>query len=196
MKKTAILGGTFNPLHLAHIRLIETVCAAKIVDDILLIPNRIPPHKECDYLAEDEHRLNMCKIVADKYSNVRVCDIELKREGKSYTYDTVMTLKKIRPAQYFFICGADMINTFHTWYRADELIKEMNIIAIRRGGIDDLEFNSSVQNLKNIGANLIVLDMPPLEISSTMIRNGGDETNKLLSQEIAQYIKDNKLYGR
>ena len=196
MKKTAILGGTFNPLHLAHIRLIETVCAAKIVDDILLIPNRIPPHKECDYLAEDEHRLNMCKIVADKYSNVRVCDIELKREGKSYTYDTVMTLKKIRPAQYYFICGADMINTFYTWYRADELIKEMNIIAIRRGGIDDLEFNSSVQNLKNIGANLIVLDMPPLEISSTMIRNGGDETNKFLSQGIAQYIKDNKLYGR
>lgn len=196
MNKTAIFGGTFNPPHLAHIRLIETVLAAKIVDDILLIPTKIPPHKECDYLAGNEHRLNMCKIVADKYTNVHLSDIEFKRQGKSYTYDTVMSLKATRPAQYYFICGADMVSTFHNWYRADELIKEIGIIALRRGGMDDTEFDASVKRLKNLGANVIVLDMAPLEISSTVIRNGGEETDKFLLSEIAQYIKDNKLYGR
>lgn len=195
MKKTAIYGGTFNPLHLAHFEVIKTVTKSGLVDDILLIPTKIPPHKECDCLAEEEHRLNMCKIAASKFSNVFVSDIELKRVGKSYTYDTVMQLKQELPAKYYFVCGTDMVCTFFKWYRAEELLNEVGIIAIRRGGTDDNEFDIAVDDLRSKGADVTVLDMEPIEISSTKIRSSS-ETDKYLIPEIAEYIKENNLYGR
>lgn len=194
MKKTAIYGGTFNPLHLAHFEVIKTVADSNLVDDILLIPTKVPPHKECDFLAEEKHRLNMCKIAASKFSNVFVSDIELNRVGKSYTYDTVMQLKEICPAEYYFICGTDMVCTFLNWYKAQELLKEVNLIAIRRGGTDDTLFDLSVDDLRSKGANITVLDMEPMDISSTKIRSS-NEKDKYLIEEIAEYIKENNLYG-
>jgi len=195
LKKTAIYGGTFNPLHLAHFQVVKTVAESGLVDDVLLIPTKIPPHKECDCLAEEKHRLNMCKIAASKFHNVFVSDIELNRVGKSYTYDTIMQLKEKFPAKYYFVCGTDMVCTFHKWYKAEELIKKVSIIAVRRGGTNDNEFDFAVDNLKSIGADIIVLDMEPIDVSSTLIRNSS-EIDKYLTPEIAEYIKENNLYGR
>ncbi len=195
MKKTAIFGGTFNPPHMAHQRLIEAVLAENIVDDILVIPTKTPPHKNCDFLASEYHRFNMCKIAFSGLNNVQVSDIEFKREGKSYTYDTVMQLKEINPAKYFFICGADMVNTFDKWYNAELLIKEIGIIAFNRGGMNSKDFSCSIEKLRKKGAQIYVVDFPPLEVSSTIIRNGGQEVEKFLSPNVAEYIKENKLYG-
>ena len=100
MAKTVIYGGTFNPLHVGHAQIIKLLSEQSFTDELMVIPTALPPHKEYEGEVAAEHRLNMCRIAAREFKNVTVSDIELKRQGKSYTIDTadtaVLLLLKIR----------------------------------------------------------------------------------------------------
>lgn len=195
MKKIAVFGGTFNPFHNAHYEVLKAVAQSCLADEILLVPTKLPPHKECDFLADETHRLNMCRLVAKKFDNVTVSDVELKMEGKSYTFNTISELKKTYNAQFFFVCGGDMITTFDKWYRYEELLKMMGIIAIRRRGVDNEEFDKSVKFLRQKGGNVTALEITPEEISSSQIRKTTREDfGKFVPDFIADYIRQNNLY--
>lgn len=195
MGLTAIFGGTFNPFHIGHYEMIKTVNELDFIDEILLMPDKIPPHKECDFLADDEHRIEMCRIISEDFQKVKLCLIEFEREGKSYTYDTVLELKSKFPDKNFtFICGGDMITTLDKWYKFEELINEISFISFGRSEISQQEFNEKVKSLKDIGADITVIDKKITEVSSTQIRSDIEGNKRLLPEKIYKFIKDKGIY--
>ena len=205
--KIGIYGGTFDPPHLGHM---EAACAAVGffgLDKLLLIPSAIPPHK---FLPEDsagtEHRLAMTKIMADGVGELaEVLELEILREGPSYTVDTVRALRKDYPdAEFFLLMGTDMFFAFEQWYEAGELAKEVTLAPFAReeSGSHEL-FAVQCEQLKaQLGAKISVLPLPKIyPISSTQVRRllKGSKTREpggaLLWTPIYGYILRNRLYG-
>ena len=189
---TAIFGGTFNPFHLGHLEMLKAVSDLEFIDRILLIPDHIPPHKETDYLADDIHRLNMCNIICKDFPKAEVSSIEVDRKGKSYTIDTVKELKNLYPNDnFYFVCGGDMIAILDKWYNFEELFKNVVFLSFTRN--DKADFLRDVEKMKQLGAEIIVIDTPIPDISSTDFRN--TLKRELLPKKIYNYIKEKGLYN-
>ena len=199
MGNTVIFGGTFNPIHLGHVEIINTVAARPSTERVLVIPTAAPPHKVCSDLACDADRLEMCRIAAGGIQKVSVSDIELLRGGKSYTVETLRKIGRENPTDNLsLVCGGDMIVTFTTWYKYEEILKMAEIIAIRRVGVDNTEFDNAVKELINMGARITVLKSEIIGISSTEIREHLHDREfllKYLPQGVYEYIAINNLYG-
>lgn len=199
MKKTVVFGGTFNPPHLAHMEIIDIVSSMTDTDELLMIPTDIPPHKECAALASNIERFEMCKIATAGKEKVTVSDIEIARGGKSYTFDTLCTIRNMNPQKELaIICGGDMISTFGEWYKYKDILKIAEIIAVRRRGINNTEFDASVQKLRNEGGVIFVIKTLVTGISSTQIREKINNTEyllKYLPRGVYEYINSNGLYG-
>lgn len=199
MKTVAVFGGTFNPIHKGHTEIISALSQKPEISKVVLMPTKIPPHKTVDFLADERHRVNMCNIIADKFNNVEVSDLELKRVGKSYTIDTVSELKRLYPDSKIAITiGADMVVTFSEWKNYQALINEVKIFAFGRNTISDDEFKKGIVFLKSIGADIECINKTIPNISSTEIRTNlqnNKDTSKLLDSEIYEYIISNNIYG-
>lgn len=194
MSFTAIFGGTFNPFHKGHYEMLKSLNNCDKVSKILIMPDKIPPHKSVELLASDEDRLNMCKIVADDFSKAELCDIEFKREGKSYTYDTVKLLEGIYPNDNLaFVCGGDMLVYFDKWYKADELMKMLPFFVFKRVSTDDSEFNDCIVKFSEKGMKIILMEEDIPNISSTDFRNSS--LGDLLPEKIYNYITERGLYN-
>ena len=117
MERIGIYGGTFNPPHLGHIGAARCAAAALGLDRLLVIPDRIAPHKQLPVDSPTpEQRLEMVRLSFGGEPNVEVSDLELKREGVSYTYQTVEQLKEMYPeAKLYLMMGTDMFTSFHQW---------------------------------------------------------------------------------
>ena len=125
--KIGIFGGTFNPPHKGHARMIEKLTEELELDKVLIIPNKIPTHKRCDELADNKDRLAMCKM-AFKNPKFEISTMEMDRESDSYTIFTVDELKKKYPAdELYLIIGSDMFLMFHKWYKHKELLEKCRI---------------------------------------------------------------------
>ena len=199
MKTIAVFGGTFNPFHIGHEEMLSAVCRLDFVDKVLIMPSKIPPHKSIDFLADDSDRINMCKAVADNYSKASVCDIEIKREGKSYTIDTLNELSTLYPDVKFYLCiGGDMVTSFIEWREYKKILEKAGLIVFSRVGTSDSSFTESIESLKNIGAEIKLIDEEITAISSTEIRNNKCNNTfleKYLPKKVFDYITDNKVYG-
>ena len=199
MENIAIFGGTFNPFHIGHIEILSELNSLEYIDKIIVMPSKIPPHKEVDFLASEKHRLNMCKIASKMFNKALVSDIELLRKGKSYTVDTISDLRLIYPnANFFFTLGGDMLYFFDTWKNYKEIIKNVSIICFNRAGLNLNEVLSSAQKLKSQGAKVIVLEKNITEVSSTFLReniDNNDTLKKYIPCEILEYITENSVYG-
>ena len=196
MAFTAIFGGTFNPLHIGHYEMLRALENDSSIEKIFLMPDRIPPHKICDFLAEDSIRIEMCRLAAEDFSKAELCLIEFEREGKSYSYDTVLTLKEKYPDENFiFVCGGDMLVTFDRWYKYEELMKEIPFIAFRRSDVDDNLFDNAAKLLSDKGMRLTVKNEVIPCVSSTEIRNDFKAAKKLLPQKIFRFLVERGVYG-
>ncbi len=199
MGNVVVFGGTFNPIHLGHIEIINRVLELGTTDKVIVIPTSLPPHKISSDLACDADRFEMCKLATEHLQNVEVSDLELLRGGKSYTYDTLKQLKNLYPEiELSLVCGADMIVTFKEWHRFRDVLKMADIIAVRRVGIDNAEFDNAVRELINIGGVIDVLKGQISEISSTEIKKNIDNVEYLtrfLPEKVYNYIKSNSLYS-
>ena len=191
MAKTAVFGGTFNPFHIGHYEILSMLCNNDMFDRVLLVPDRIPPHKEYSRCVEDSDRIRMCQIVCEDFAKAELCLIEFEREGKSYTIDTVKALKRLYPGDEFYItCGGDMIKTLDSWYRFDELKKLASFIAVNRG--NSKSFLSDVERLKRSGADITVLNDRVTEISSTELRN--NIKREFLPEKVWEYVNKRGIY--
>ncbi|MBE6797577.1 MAG: nicotinate (nicotinamide) nucleotide adenylyltransferase [Ruminococcaceae bacterium] len=199
MEHIVVFGGTFNPIHLGHVEIIKQVAALGGVTQVMIIPARVPPHKVCTDLACDADRLEMCRIAVADIEKVVVSDIELLREGKSYTVDTLKRIKRENPsAKLSLVVGGDMVVTFTEWYRYDEILDIADIIAVRRVGIDNDLFDTAVKNLINMDGRINVLKNTILGISSTEIKqniNNDAFLKAYLHEGVIEYIKQNGLYN-
>ena len=199
MMKTVFFGGTFNPPHNAHRKMLEIASKLDDVEKILVVPTNIPPHKTVEgFCASFKDRLNMCRLLCAGVENAEISDVVFERLGKSYTFDTINILKEKYP-KIAILIGGDMMSSFDTWYNYKELLKMVEILAVRRKGISDSVFDGMVERLLNEGGNITVLDADLPEISSTEIRdnlacNNYGNLSSLVPTNIMQYISQNGLY--
>lgn len=197
MIKIAVLGGSFNPPHYGHLRILKTAAAAVHADLSLLIPTFSPPHKSTAGLAPAMDRFNMCELCAPEIGAL-ASDMELIRGGKSYTVDTLLALhEKYGECKVYLAMGADMLVTLRDWNRYDEIILLADIVAFTRGDTDNAEFCELAKEIGADGANIRLLSMPPDGISSTDIRDrihAGKSVEGLVPDSVIRYIAENHLY--
>ena len=199
--KTGIFGGTFNPVHKGHIMLAEYCMDSVGLDRIIMIPTAVPPHKINNNLASENDRLNMCKLACRGKENFFVSDIEIKRQGKSYTYETLTQLKEIYPDDHLYtIMGADMFLTLDRWKNPKIIFEKSSIITIPRDEENKLELENFYNNvLKAMGASSVILPNPVMSVSSTFIRENLDNFNLIsymLDKGVYDYIIKNNLYRK
>ena len=195
MPKTAIFGGTFNPFHIGHYEMLNTLNNDTEIERILVLPDRIPPHKVCDFMADDETRIKMCEIASADFPKAEVCLIEFEREGKSYSYDTVKLLKqKYTDTEFTFVCGGDMLVYFDKWYRYKDLMKEVSFTVFKRTDTDIKEFTDCIEKFSGMGMDITVMDEIITNVSSTEIRNDFSMAEKLIPTEIYNFLKEKRIY--
>jgi len=196
MGVTAIFGGTFNPFHIGHYEMLSALENDSDVEEIWVMPDKIPPHKICDFMAEDDVRIEMCRIAAKDFSKARLCLIEFEREGKSYTYDTVLHLKEKYPQKRFaFVMGGDMLVYFDRWYKADELMKLLEFIAFRRSDDSVNEFDSCVKRFTEMGMKIKIKNDIIPEVSSSQLRSDFSKAETLLPKGIFSYLSERGDYS-
>ncbi len=195
MKRIGIFGGTFNPPHIGHRRLVEHIRQTAQLDRLLVIPTFLPPHKVSADLASCEDRLAMCRLAFPVWCEVS--DLEIRRGGKSYTVDTLTALKAEYPGdELILLLGSDMMQTFDRWYRYEDILRMCTVCVTSRadGGRDLAEDKIPAVFEKY---PLLRSNLPPFEVSSTQIRQRirqGDDTDGLLLPEVRSYIEKRGLY--
>lgn len=191
MPNIVIFGGTFNPPHLGHQEMITALCDLKYIDKVIVTPTKVPPHKKCTELASEEDRLAMIKLLCEDFIKTEVSLVDMQREGKSYSLDTVLELKQQYPDyDFYFAIGGDMLATLDTWYKWEELIKETSFIAFSRG--DEKAFLADFERMTALGANISIIDEKITDVSSTSLRDKLDPD--LIPQKVYDYILKHKLY--
>ena len=199
MVKIGIYGGTFNPPHTGHLH--AAVQAIKLLglDKLLLIPDRIAPHKEIPAGSPTpEQRLQMLRIAASGEANMEVSDIELKREGPSYSYLTVEALREMYPdAELILLMGTDMFLSFHTWREPERIWKAAAIGVFYRGEKGEKEkILAQKASLETKGAKVELVENQVLSISSTQLRRliAFRCADEFLPAGVGDYIRENGLY--
>lgn len=200
MKKVALFGGAFNPIHQGHIHLALCLDARLQFDTILLIPSHISPHKDTSALIDGADRLAMCQLVAGHYERFAVSDIELLREGKSFTIDTVHALRQQYAGdKLYLIVGSDMFLSIDTWYHAQELLQLVTVCAAAREAGEYEQLLHKQQILDTQRVKSVVCEIQELPISSTDIRtrlSAGKLVEGMLPGYVLDYIQEHHLYGR
>jgi len=196
--KIGVLGGTFNPIHLAHMHIARQYREYFALDRILLIPTSTPPHKKAIGLAAAHHRLEMCRLAIGDEPGFEVCDYEIERGGISYTLDTLRYLQgEYHGAQICLLMGADMFLTIQNWRKPKEIF-ELTILcacAREKGEYDRMLRHKPV--LEEMGAKCELVDSEPTPMSSTDIRkmiNDGVDVVGYLNPAVWRYICEHKLY--
>ncbi|WP_400164131.1 nicotinate-nucleotide adenylyltransferase [Brevibacillus sp. TJ4] len=188
-KHVGIMGGTFDPIHCGHLLAAEQAREQAKLDEVWFLPTHIPPHKSRHGLTPAHHRLRMVELAVADHPAFHVCDEELRREGPSYTYDTMRLLTQKFPTHHFsFIIGGDMVNTLPEWNHYEELVRMIRFIGLARPG----------SRMKRENESVTYVEMPVWDISSTLIRNrvgAGKSIRYLVPDAVARYIKENGLYG-
>lgn len=199
MKKIGIYGGTFNPPHIGHVRAAESFRQSLPLDELLIIPDFLPPHKNLSGSITPEDRLNMCRLAFSHIDGAVISDMEIKRGGKSYT---ALTLKELSgpERELYFLCGTDMFLTLEEWYHPEEIFRLAYICVVRRES--NVSITEAIEEHRKIyvekyGAKIILIDSETLEISSTDLRNelkNSNSANKYLSKNVNNYILEKGLY--
>lgn len=196
--KTGIFGGTFNPIHNGHINLVNKISEKVSLDRILVIPTNIPPHKITNNLAEDEARLEMCRLAFEDNLKAEISDYEIKQGGKSYTILTIEHLINIYPDdEFYLIIGSDMLLTFHEWKDYQKILKLCTIVAAARSKADIEKIEPYAHKLIVMGGKCIVVDVEPYEISSSQLREliaNKEQYTCYLPEKVVKYIANKKLY--
>lgn len=203
--KIGIYGGTFNPPHLGHMTAARHAMEALGLDELLLIPTALPPHKLLpDGTPAPEDRLAMTDILADNLllgEKVRVSNLELRRAGKSYSSDTILELRREYPtAEFWFLMGSDMFLTLQQWHEPGQLLAQTGVAAFARTQSDPIQAMEDQANQlrKTYGAQIQLLHLPEVvEISSTRLRaalNQG-KGREFLCPPVWGYILMHQLYG-
>ena len=190
--RLCVFQGTFNPIHKVHLEVAKFAKEYYNFERILFIPAYIPPHKSVDKnLAL--HRFNMVKLAISEYNGFDISDIEYKREGNSYTYNTILELRKaynITDEKINFLIGTDAFIKIRTWYKTDKLKELVHFIVFKRTN----EFNKDDFNeLRGFGYDFEFAPMNYIDVSSTRLRENlgnGISINDMELPKIREYIKE------
>lgn len=194
--RTAVYGGSFNPIHLDHIALCRRFKEEFSLDRVILIPTSTTPLKDNSMMVDDAHRLRMCRLAAFYDSFIEVSDIEIRRKGVSYTSDTLQQLKNDRD-ELFLIVGADMFMTLEKWHNFRSVFSLATILTIPRGEYTLNILQEKYNELKPYGCRALFSQLPVGSLSSTAIREKlrkGEDVSDCLCADVLAYIKKHNLY--
>lgn len=193
-----MLGGTFNPPHLAHLVCAQEAYLQLGLERVLMVPARIPPHKAVPDEPGIEHRLELCRLAIDGDERFEVCDLEVGREGPSYTVDTLEELHSQMPdSQLFLIVGADVAAGFTEWREPERVLSMATLAVAERPGTGRADVEATLGRLSG-GSTARFFDMPEIGISSTMLRERirvAASTRYLTPDAVRDYIDRHNLYG-
>lgn len=204
-----ILGGTFDPIHNGHIQIAEIILKTLQLERIEFIPSFQPPHRH-QPIASAADRLAMVKLAIQSHPNFHANEIEIAREGISYSVDTLTALRKQIPDQPLcFILGADAFSAFHRWHEWRKIASLVHLIIVDRPSaeppsdpeIQTLLHENQTRNLtdlqKNIAGKIYYLDNSLIDISATKIRyaiQSGEKDIRGLDKAVQNYIIDHNIY--
>ncbi len=199
MLRVGIYGGTFAPIHNGHVAAAKAFMEQMKLDYLFIIPTYLPPHKQISRSDDPLYRLKMCELAFEGVDGVVVSDLEIRRGGKSYTYDTLKELTR-ENTRLFLLCGTDMVLTFDQWYRFEDILKMCYPVYVRREN-DTLLGNRVVAKIteyyQKYGVMFRKIVTDPIPLSSTEIRRAvkeGKDISAMVPKGVADFVRDNGLY--
>jgi len=200
MAKIGIMGGTFNPIHNVHLSMAEEARTQYQLDEVRFMPSKNPPHKNKQGIAADSHRKRMIQHAIQNYPYFSFSDLELKREGTTFTRDTLAYLTETCPEdQFYFILGGDSLASLESWKEPAFIFSHCHILAANRGDVSEDKIIEWIHYYKEkYGANISEIQMPSQRISSEMIRSklaSGCDVSTYCPIPVTQYIRFHGLYG-
>ena len=197
--RTGILGGTFDPIHNAHLMIAGKALEHLGLDEVIFIPTSHTPLKEDTIITPVEHRVRMVELAITSDPAFRMSRIEIDRAGISYTVETLAGLKKSLSddSELYFITGLDSLETLPKWKEPDRIIGMCRLVTVRRPGYDVADIDELEKGIPGIRKNLIIIDDPAPDISATEIRKrvaAGISISDLVPKSVEQYIQEKGLY--
>ena len=214
-EKIGLFGGTFNPIHLGHLRAAGIIRQAFSLSKILFIPSYIPPHKAALDMAPPADRLRMVELAVEGQAGFLACDIEVEAQETSYSILTLKKIKKIYPrALLFFILGVDAFLEIDSWREYERVLAQCAFIVISRPGHDldkardvlggryredmcRLSSEEPIEEVRLSSYKIFLFTLDALEISSTEIRRRvkcGESLRGFVSSAVEDYIREKRLY--
>jgi nicotinate-nucleotide adenylyltransferase len=196
--RIGILGGTFNPPHLGHLIAAQEAYRELALDQVVLIPAAIPPHKAVEDEPGAQHRLELCRRAVGDDERFTVSDLELRRDGPSFTVDTLDILRSRSPSDdLFLILGADIAAGLPEWHEPERVLELATVTIARRRGTAKVAVQEALAQLRG-GGRARFFQMPRIGISSTMVRDrvrAGQPIRYFVPDGVMHYIQRHGLYG-
>jgi nicotinate-nucleotide adenylyltransferase len=211
-RRVGLFGGTFNPIHLGHLRGAEEIREAFGLDEVVFIPAALPPHKVTEKIIKADHRLEMVELATQKNPHFSTSDVELKRSGKSYSIDTIRHFRQRYPISLFFILGRDAFVEIETWKEFQDLFSLCNFIVMTRPGsskssspsflprslISAFQYDQEAGAWIHFsGCKLFFKEINFLDISSTKVRELIEKeasVRYLVPPDVEDYVRMHGLY--
>ena len=196
MGKIAVFGGTFNPFHNGHLSILDILDQSHTFSEILIVPNYNSPLKELD--ADLSYRIEMFNLLESFFekryrSNITISDLELKREGASYTYQTVQELGlEYKSKQLLFVLGTDSFFSLHQWKETDKILTHCKLLVIRREYTEESDYKDYFKQFgRSFDEDVKLMKNPILELSSTEIRDrlkSNQSIKGLVPEQVETYL--------
>ena len=193
--RTGLFGGTFDPVHNGHIAVAQMVCSQVELDEIIFVPAGKPRLKASEPLATGNMRMDMVNLAVAPFSMFSATDMEINRQGTTYTIDTIEILSVNR--EIFLILGTDAVNQIGSWIKPGRILEVCKLVAVERPGVDNMDEKEIEDVTLGASRQVTVLrgDLP--EISSTLVRQRVEEglsIQGMVPVDVEKYILDRGLY--
>ena len=208
-KLIGVFGGTFDPVHNGHTKIIQNLLELIPFDEIKVIPNGQPPHRTS--VCSNNDRLEMVNLAFKGINQISVDEREIHREGPSYAIHTAREiLEEFRQDNIIWIMGSDAFSEIDTWFEWEDFLNIINILVMARPGseIDSTSMagtlilerqTSNIDDLSYGAGKILIVDIDPINISSTQVRSNlaaGETVNELILEDVSDYIDSGKLYTK
>ena len=210
--RVGLFGGTFNPIHLGHLRGAEEIREAFHLEEVTFVPSSIPPHKMTEKVTEASHRLEMVRLAVSGNPYFSASDAEISRPGKSYSIETIRYFRERRQDAFFFILGSDAFVEIETWKEFQNLFSLCHVIVMTRPGpqketpslpralVPNFRYASEEKVWIHVSGYILYFkEISFLDISSTKVRElieKGRSVRYLIPPEVEAYIHDHELYRK
>lgn len=199
MKRKGVLGGTFDPFHNGHINIAYESLYRLKLDEIIFMPAGSPPHKSDKIITSPEIRYDMIKQSIAGEEKFKISRYEIDKKGYSYTYKTLEYINRVeKDTELFFITGVDCLMYIDEWKNPEKIFEFSRFVVLNRPGYDKVDIMKKKSEVeKKYKHNVIFIDIPLLDVSSTEIRkkvSKHEEIKYLVPKEVYDIIKNNKLY--
>ena len=198
MRRIGVLGGTFNPPHIAHLLCAQEAYDQLGLDQVLIVPVAVPPHKDAPGDPGGDVRLELCRLAVGDDERFAVSDLEVRRGGASYTVDTLRTLHATFPGdELSFIVGGDMAFSLPTWRAPAEVVDLARLAVAEREGARQADILERLATIPGAAGRVDFFDLPRMDVSSSLVRRrvaAGHPVRYLVADPVAEYIAQHGLY--